>query len=161
MTRNPPVSTYDDDFYAWTQEQADALRRLPAGTSGIDIDNLAGEIADLGKRDLPEVESHLKRLVEHLIKIDARPGAPDGMHWFSEALNFQDSALAAFTPSMRQLLDMHRAWERGQTLAAARLSERGIAWVSIPCPFDLDDLLKPDFEINAALARLAAAKSKA
>ena len=54
MTRSPPASisvfNYDDDFFAWTQEQAAALRRLPNEAVGdaIDIAHVADEIEDLG-----------------------------------------------------------------------------------------------------------------
>ena len=163
MIRSDAPATYDDDFYAWTQAQAAALRAIPRQAIGdhVDIEHVAEEIEDLGKRDLREVESFLKRLVEHLVKIDACPGSPDRMHWFSEALNFQDSALAAFTPSMRHLIDVRHVWTRGQTLAAANLSEQGVTSVSVPCPLDLDELLTPDFDIKTALASVSAAKSKA
>ena len=161
MTRDTPTIAYDDDFYAWTQEQADAVRRLPAGTSGIDIEHVAGEIADLGKRDLREVSSYLRRLIEHLVKIEARPDSLDGPHWRSEARHFQISAATAFTPSMRRLLDIDHIWSAGEKLTLLLLSDHGVRTRSIPCPFGLDDLLAKDFDLDAALARLAAAKSKA
>ena len=50
---------YDMGFYVWTQRQAAAMRAMPREAAGreIDIDHLAEEIEDLGKRDLREVES--------------------------------------------------------------------------------------------------------
>ena len=163
MTRSDPSATYDDDFYAWTQAQAAALRLIPKQALGsrIDIEHIAEEIEDLGKRDLREVESFLRLLFEPLLKIDALPDSRDRTHWFSETLHFQDSALAAFTPSMRQVIDVLRAWDRAQKLTGATLSDRGQKTISIPCPFLLDDLLTSDFDINDALARIAAAKSEA
>ena len=43
-------SLYDDDFYAWTQQQAELLRRGPAAANRLDYDLIAEEIEDLGER---------------------------------------------------------------------------------------------------------------
>lgn len=42
-------SLYEDDFYAWTQEQAALLRRGRAGANRLDYKLIAGEIEDLGR----------------------------------------------------------------------------------------------------------------
>jgi Domain of unknown function DUF29 len=41
---------YETDFYAWTQHQAGLLRRLPAISNELDIEHIAEEIEDLGRR---------------------------------------------------------------------------------------------------------------
>ena len=162
MTRPSNMSGYDDDFFAWTQEQAAALRHLSPGMVGEDVDvgNLAVEIEDLGKRDLREVKSFLKRVVEHLLKIDACPGSADIPYWRSETLVFQSSAVDAFSPGMRQLLNVTRVWQQGTKLAARLLVEEGVV-LTIPtaCPFTLDALLADDFDLDAALAAVAAARA--
>ena len=40
---------YDDDFYAWTQEQAKLLRQGSAASNRLDFDLIAEEIEDLGQ----------------------------------------------------------------------------------------------------------------
>jgi hypothetical protein len=57
---------YDHDFYAWTQAQAAALRAK--SWDQLDLDNLAEEIESLGKSDRRAVQSHLKVLLQHLLK---------------------------------------------------------------------------------------------
>ena len=57
-------SLYDEDIYAWAQQQADALRRL-AGTrrdlpNELDLENVAEEIQDVGKSELGKVESFIE-----------------------------------------------------------------------------------------------------
>ena len=152
MTRTPSAASYDDDFFAWTQEQATALRAVPREVAGdVDVAHVAEEIEDLGRRDLREVESLLKRLVEHLIKIGACLGSRDQVHWFSEALQFQDAAVSAYTPGMRRSIDVEKIWDRGQKIAIATLSKQGIEVTARPCPFDLDDLLSTDFDMDHAL----------
>jgi hypothetical protein len=44
-----PDRSYDTDFYAWTQEQAARLRAKDSAAQ--DLEHLAEEIEDLGKRD--------------------------------------------------------------------------------------------------------------
>ena len=67
MTRTPPAATYDDDFFTWTQDQAAALRGASATLGhGVDIEHVAEEIADSGKRDLREVSSFVDLIFEHL-----------------------------------------------------------------------------------------------
>jgi hypothetical protein len=72
---------YDEDFVAWTQAQAEALRAAPRVHNQLDYDRLAEEIADLGKRDLRELLSRLDVLVEHLVKLTAWPDAPPSANW--------------------------------------------------------------------------------
>jgi Domain of unknown function DUF29 len=43
----PADSLQEEDFYAWTQLQADLLRRLPPIGNSFDAENVAEEIEDL------------------------------------------------------------------------------------------------------------------
>ena len=160
MTRNEqasPSATYDDDFFTWTQEQAAALRltRDAVGKS-VDIEHLAEEIEDLGKRDLREVGSFLARLIGHLLKIDACQDSRDRPHWLSEAGHLHSSAVDAFTPGMRQLLSLEKIWRRGCKDATLCLEEMNVAFTPpVTCLFTLDQLLAEDFDLRAALRTLA------
>ncbi len=154
-----PASTYDHDFFAWTQDQATALRNLPPAIAGntLDIVHLAEEIEDLGKRDLREVQSLLRRLIEHVIKMAALPHSIDRLHWAQESRVFQVDARAAFKPGMTQLIQLDIIWHQGQKLALAALSDMGR---DIPiqksCPFTQDELLAEEFDVNNAAGRLIA-----
>ncbi len=53
VTRN--ASRYDADFYAWTQDQAEHLRRRRH--SEIDRDNVAEEIGSVGRSQRGEIRS--------------------------------------------------------------------------------------------------------
>jgi hypothetical protein len=55
---------YEDDFYAWTQEQAESLKVNVL--SGIDTVHLAEEIEALGIRDEHAITRQLQRLLLHL-----------------------------------------------------------------------------------------------
>ena len=57
---------YDTDFYAWTQTQAAALQAKD--WAALDVAHLAEEIADVGNALRFTIESHLERLLLHLLK---------------------------------------------------------------------------------------------
>ncbi len=63
---------YDQDFYRWTRETAAALR--DGRFSGVDIEHVAEEIEDMGKRDLRAVVSRLQRILEHKLKLELIEG---------------------------------------------------------------------------------------
>ena len=72
---------YDQDFYAWTQEQAALLRK--GAVQELDLANLAEEIESLGKSEMRALESHLEVLVLHLLKWQYQPGGHlTGHSWY-------------------------------------------------------------------------------
>ena len=62
---------YTEDFFAWSQQQAEALRAAARGSSNqpLDWENLAEEVEDLGKSDRRELRSRLALIIEHLVKL--------------------------------------------------------------------------------------------
>jgi hypothetical protein len=65
------VSSYEHDFYAWTQEQSKHLRT--GQLQLIDIKHLAEEIDDMGRAERRELESRLEVLLMHLLKWQFQP----------------------------------------------------------------------------------------
>ena len=62
---------YDRDFLAWTQDQADALRRR--SSNELDWENLLEEVEGLGKQQRSELRNHLIVLLVHLLKWRVQP----------------------------------------------------------------------------------------
>jgi hypothetical protein len=60
---NKPL--YDQDFFAWTQTQADALRRRSANE--LDWDNLVEEIDSMGRQQRSELHSHFTPILEVIL----------------------------------------------------------------------------------------------
>ena len=75
---------YDDDFYAWTQEQAELLRQGTAGGNRLDFDLIAEEIEDLGKSELHTVQSLCEHIIEHFLKIEYSGLSESVRHWRRE-----------------------------------------------------------------------------
>lgn len=65
-----PTASYEQDFYAWTQEQAAALRAEAALRSNapVDWENLAEEVESMGRSEKREIASRLRTILIHLLK---------------------------------------------------------------------------------------------
>ena len=156
-----PVA-YEQDFYAWSQHQADALRRLARSRrdlpNDLDLEHVAEEVEDMGRAQRDAVESHLVRMVEHLVKLLSSPAAEPSRGWRREASVHQGEAARRFTPGMRQAIDLARVWRDARRDALADLDAYGETIVPLPeaLPFTLDELLDREAEIDALLARLHA-----
>src|SRR5918992_415625 len=92
---------YDEDFYAWTQEQAAALRTL-RGDSRLDVEHLAEEIEDLGKSDLQAVESYVQQIMAHLLKLDYSGFDLPRRHWRAEIVAFRGNLRRKMSPSLER-----------------------------------------------------------
>ena len=65
-------SLYDQDFYAWANEQAALLRT--GKLSAADIEHIAEEIESMGKTEKRELVNRLAVLLLHLLKWQFQPG---------------------------------------------------------------------------------------
>ena len=76
-------SLYDTDFHAWSQQQAEALRAATRDGSNqrLDLGNLAEEIEDLGKSVRRELQSQIRRIVRHLVKLEHSPAVEPRREW--------------------------------------------------------------------------------
>jgi len=66
-----PHSLYECDYYTWALVNAAAIRERRL--EDVDLDNVAAEIEDLGKSQESALESHLKVLLLHLLKLQYQP----------------------------------------------------------------------------------------
>ena len=88
-------SLYDEDFYAWTQEQAELLRRGGAGANGLDVELIAEEIEDLGKSELHACQSLCEHIIEHLLKLEYSGLAEPARHWQREIVEWRTAGKEA------------------------------------------------------------------
>jgi Domain of unknown function DUF29 len=73
------MSTYEEDFYGWTQEQAAALRDRK--WIALDLEHLAEEIESVGNEQRFAIESHLTNLLAHLLKYQYDPASAPRRGW--------------------------------------------------------------------------------
>ena len=62
---------YDQDFAEWTRQNAELLRSGRA--SEADLEHIAEEIEDIGKRERRSLHNRFMRLIEHLLKWQQHP----------------------------------------------------------------------------------------
>jgi hypothetical protein len=146
-----PDGLYERDVLAWSEHQADLLRRLGRGERVNDVDwtNLAEEIESVGLSELHSVESFLNLIMVHLLKLHVWPDSQSRGHWRSEVAGFQNSLKRWFSPSMAQRIDVGGLY--GDAIEQLRAGDPGTPWPD-ENPFALDHLLTED--LNALLDRL-------
>jgi Domain of unknown function DUF29 len=117
---------YDEDFYAWTQEQAALLRAKK--WRELDYGNLAEELEALGKRDRRELEHRLEVLVMHLLKWRYQPERRERSRGWRSTIREQRRRLTRLlrdSPSLRSevpaLLDDGYPHACGKALDETRL----------------------------------------
>jgi hypothetical protein len=149
-----PDSLYERDVLAWSQHQADLLRRLGRGERVNDVDwaHIAEEIEDVGLSELHSVESFLNLIIVHLLKLHVWPDSQSRGHWRGEIVVFRNNAKRRFAPSMRQRIDVGHLY--AEALEQLRESDPGVQWPN-ENPFALDDLLNND--TNTLLSRFPTA----
>src|SRR5579862_3092086 len=91
-------SRYDDDFYAWTQEQAELLRRLPTVSNHLDRELIAEEIEDLGRSELHAGQSLCEHIIEHLLKLEYSGINEPSDHWRREIVEWRIQLGRKFDP---------------------------------------------------------------
>ena len=142
------MSEYDADILIWSEHQADLLRRRAAGglvnEAELDWPNIAEEIESVGRSQLSAVQSLLRQALIHMLKAEAWPLSREVPHWRAETRRFRDDAAEAFTPSMRQRINLARLYT--QALRAIPETIDGQAPLPMPevCPVTLDDLLSDE-----------------
>lgn len=139
----PDGSLYDEDFFAWTQEQAELLRQLPAVSNRLDIELIAEEIEDLGKGDLHTVQSLCEHIIKHLLKLEYS-GLDDPVHhWRDEVVEWRIQIGRKLTRTLRAKLDLSERYRIA--LRLLRRLERDLpglmARVPPECPYTLDQIV--------------------
>ena len=122
-----PSGLYERDFYSWTGQQAEALRRRDL--AAVDWDNVIEEIEALGKAQQHSWQAFCARVLEYLLKIEYRDYAG------KEALRHWEDEIGIFRYHMVELIDENpglkgryaemfaAAWKRGRYLAVKKFKK--------------------------------------
>ena len=136
------TATYENDFYLWTQQQADLLRQGQFNRVDLDLENIAEEIESMGKRDRRSVSSYLQNVLLHLLKWRYQPERR-GTSWRLSIENgrYQVVDLLEESPSLKPQLDALAAKEYRQARKNAA-GETGLPLTTFPeqCPFTVEQI---------------------
>src|SRR5713226_3425199 len=83
----PDGPRYDDDFYAWTQYQAEVLRSMRTRDNRFDRENVAEEIEAVGRNERDAVRSQVRRILEHFLKLEHSPAQDPRAGWIESILD--------------------------------------------------------------------------
>jgi Domain of unknown function DUF29 len=142
---------YDDDFYAWTQYQAEVLRSMPVTDNRFDREHVAEEIEDLGKSERDAVRSQVRRIIEHLLKLSYSPAEHPRLDWMDTIDDARETLSDKLTATLRCYLEeaLGPLYLRAQRQAARGLRRHGEldAADALPqaCPYSLDDICREDW----------------
>src|SRR5690625_5034020 len=97
------MSTYETDFYRWTQETAELLKQHKF--TEVDLAALIEEVEDMGKSEKRALKSRLTVLLLHLLKWQYQP-THRGRSWQQTLRNQRRDILEelADNPSLKPLL---------------------------------------------------------
>jgi hypothetical protein len=138
-------SLYEEDFFEWTRRNAELLRAGQLVQA--DIEHIAEEIEDMGKRDLRELNGYVLVLLIHLLKWELQPRRRS-RSWESTILSqrIEIEGILEQSPSLRPKIGAHLA---GNYEDAVRLAiiETGLPRSRFPgeCPFTVERILNSEF----------------
>jgi hypothetical protein len=142
------MSDYDTDILTWSERQAALLRRLAAGglanDAELDWPNIAEEIDDVGRSELRSCRSLLRQALRHMLKAQAWPLSRDAPTWRADAVDFRRQAKDAFTPSMRQKINVADLYADALAALPETIDDQPPLPVEPECRVTLDDLLSGD-----------------
>ena len=145
-------SLYETDYYAWTKQQAAALRALAGrGHGTLDLENLAEEVESLGRSDLNAVRSQVRRIIEHLLKLEYSPAPEPRADWRYSVAQARDEVEDHITASMYPdvAADLAKLFARARRDAASGLKKHGEpdAARSLPeiSPYSFDQVITQDW----------------
>jgi hypothetical protein len=138
-------SLYDRDFFEWTWQVARLLRE--GRFADIDVEHLAEEIEDVGKRDQRGVESHLRVVLLHLLKWQMRP-QKRSCSWRTSIRTHRITLSKIFdqSPSLKRHDQevQHKVFVEAVGLA---MDETGLLRECFPltCPYTFEQIMDFDF----------------
>ena len=132
---------YDQDFFAWSRQQADLLRA--GDLARADIEHIAEEIESLGRTEKRELINRLTVLLLHLLKWRYQP-EKRGASW-EASIRVQRNRLADHledNPSLAPLLPQARLSAYGDAALEA-VADTGLPGATFPqaCPWSDEQVL--------------------
>ena len=143
-------SLYDQDFLAWTHQQAALLRT--GRLDQLDLDNLAEELDTMGRSEWAELENRLEVLLMHMLKWDYQP-ARTSRSW-KATMREQRNAIRRLmrrSPSLKRGLETTVA-DVYPDAAGRAIDETGLSAATFPdqLPYSVAEILEPEPEATAS-----------
>ena len=138
-------SIYDQDFYVWTEVQAELLRQRRF--EALDLENLIEEVEGLGDTKKSAVIGNASVIMEHLLKLQHSPAQDPRRGWAESILEHRTRLEFDLTPRLRQILEeeLPRVYAIVRRTTARKLELYGedVAAAALPavCPYNADQII--------------------
>lgn len=150
MTGGTAESLYERDYYAWTQQQAAELRNLAERRVNVPLDlaNLAEEVEDLGKGERDAVRRQVRRIIEHLLKLEFSRSAGPRAAWRESIIDARNTLDDKVTATLRLDIEaeLPRLFRQARDKAAAgpeRFDDpNAVEALPEECPYSLGDICR-------------------
>jgi len=136
---------YDRDFAEWTRHNAELLRSGRA--SEADLEHIAEEIEDMGKRERRSLHTRCVRLIEHLLKWQYQPERR-GSSW-TRTIVLQRRGIRrlldenpSFLPALAEIVA--EAYDDAAAVMSA-VTKRPRNELPASCPFTLEQVLSEGY----------------
>lgn len=129
---------YEQDYYLWSQEQANALRAAARAGANLPVDweNVAEEIESLGRSQRQEIATRIGTIIQHLLKLQSSPATDPRAGWRStivrERVELADRL--AENPSLRRKVPgiIEQRMRSARRVAAQELEEHEERLAELP-----------------------------
>lgn len=144
MTRRMPMSTYDDDIIAWSNEQARLLRERRFDQ--LDLEHIAEEIESVAWAEQHEFAKDMSELMYDLLRWQHRSGLRCS-NWREILQLRRESARDSLrsTPSLRLTLTNDRWLAKMWSGAVLAALKTGLDRLPKTCPWTMEMVLAEDF----------------
>ena len=135
---------YEKDLYAWSEAQADLLRRRRF--SELDLEHVVEEVEDVGGSLYREVRSRIRTIMEHLLNLEHSAATEPRADWERTIRRERADLAEDLTPSLRPRIEhgLARFYETARIEAASALRAHGdpAAADALPptLPYTLDQI---------------------
>jgi hypothetical protein len=125
---------YEQDLNAWSEVQADLLRRRRLGE--LDLEHVVEEIGDVGGSLYREVRSRIRTVMEHLLKLEHSAATEPRAGWERTIRRERADLAEDLTPSLRPRIErgLARFYEAARIEAAVALRAQGESAAADPLP---------------------------
>jgi hypothetical protein len=145
--------TYDEDFYAWALDQSNRLRALADARANVPLDlaNLADEVDGLAKYVRNLYRSEIRRIIEHLLKLEFSPASSPQAGWQVSIMSARQELADNLTPTLRREVqgDLDKLYRDARKRAASSMADEGkeAAAKSLPlsCPYGFGQIVDEDW----------------
>jgi hypothetical protein len=139
QVRPAPKELYQEDFYVWTQRQAELLRARRF--EDLDLEHLIEEVEELGDTKLSAVLNNARVVMEHLLKLQHSPATDPRNAWRATVLEHRSRLEVELTPRLTQIMEeelprMYRLARRSASISMGDHGEHAAA-AALPeaCPY--------------------------